>query len=98
MTLHLLNKTQQNTALIERMLSTLSDGDQILLIEDGVYNALPHSESWIDSKGLKQSTYVLVCDIEARGLLSRIRTDIEQVDDKGFVRLSCEADKVVSWF
>lgn len=98
MTLHLLNKTQQHSALILRMLSSLSEDDQILLIEDGVYNACPSITSWIDDHKLAAHVFALSCDIEARGLKNRVRQDIGMVDDTGFVKLSCEADKVVSWF
>lgn len=44
------------------------------------------------------SVYLLSADIEARGLSPMINIQATIVDDQQFVALSCQHDKVVSWF
>ena len=96
MTLHLLNKSPQHMAVVTRMLAATSPGDRILLIEDAVYHALPRTEALIAELSAVE-IYALKADLCARGIDDKARAEIHIVDDKGFVRLSCEADKVVSW-
>ena len=98
MTLHLLNKSPQIMSLYSNMLASLSDNDSILLIEDGVYGSLEaHTKIF---KGLPGTVrlFVLKADTETRGLSERISALFEVIDDNQFVELTCQNEKVVSWY
>ena len=69
----------------------------LLLIENGVYGALPgYAELFTRLPGAVQC-YLLENDAEARGLKD-LNQDFRTVSYDGFVELSCRYDKVVSWF
>jgi tRNA 2-thiouridine synthesizing protein B len=84
MTLHTINKTSA-LALCE---PHLSPGDGIVLLEDGVYLAL----------ALGRPAAAVRADAEARGLVGRLPADITLISYDEFVTLTCEADKICSWF
>ena len=92
--LHTITKPPSAAAL-QSCAKFLSEGDSILLLEDGVYYsadaknwpALPHGTKVY---GLKE-------DFVARGLSKIVDRQVELVDYARFVQLSCEHDKVVSW-
>ncbi|MDG1850571.1 MAG: sulfurtransferase complex subunit TusB [Gammaproteobacteria bacterium] len=95
MILHTINKS--NDAL-HRCLSLLSDEDAVLLIEDGVYAALSCRENqklWDTLPQVKK--YAMTDDLAVRGVSDRMLPFFERVDWSGFVSLSLEYDKVVSW-
>lgn len=98
MTLHLLNKSPQHFALYRNMLSALGSEDAILLIEDGAYGALDAHSSLFADLPASVSVHALKADVDARGLSTKLYDAIIQVDDRQFVALSCEYDKVVSWY
>lgn len=93
MILHTLNQPPANEACLERCLDAMGAEDSLLLIEDGVYWALPAFASRLASLG--ERLYLLQPDLEARGLDSGGKPC---VDDEGFVALCVGHDKVVSWF
>ena len=80
------------------MLANIAQNDCILLIEDGVFAALPaHNELF--TRHLSDSKlYVLEADVQARGLTHKIDNIFSVADDQKFVQLSCAMDKVVSWY
>ncbi|WP_286238580.1 sulfurtransferase complex subunit TusB [Neptuniibacter halophilus] len=98
MTLHLLNKSPENQPLIQRMLQSMAQGDALLLIEDGVYNALPAYQPAFNNLPENVSLFALEADYQARGLTGQISAQFTPANDRMFVRLSCEHSKVVSWF
>lgn len=85
-------------SLYSNMLASLSDNDSILLIEDGAYGVLDaHCKIFKDlpdAVGL----FVLKADTEARGLSERVSALFEVIDDNQFVELTCQNEKVVSWY
>lgn len=93
MILHTLNQPPSNTACLESALSAMAEGDTLLLIEDGVYWALPAYSARLSS--ISGNLLALQPDLAARGLDC---DGVEQVDDAGFVALCVSHDKVVSWF
>lgn len=98
MTLHVINKTPSNLPLYHRMLNGLSAGDGILLIEDAVYAGLTAHQALFEGLPIDIKLGALEADIQARGLTHRLSPTFTLVNDKAFVQLSCEHDKVVSWY
>jgi tRNA 2-thiouridine synthesizing protein B len=97
MTLHTLNRAPSQSALLTDCLNATSNGDALLLLEDGVYCALDNDHSLLQlPEGVR--CYVLAADVAARGLGARLKPDITLIDDAGFVQLCCDHDKVLSWF
>lgn len=98
-TLHTINKAPSNVTLWNSLSAAVLNGDAILLIEDATYAALDTAAlntltRLIDDKST--SIYALEADAGARGL--EITPDcVKAVDYQGFVKLSTEHDKVVSW-
>ncbi|WP_409526454.1 sulfurtransferase complex subunit TusB [Nitrincola sp. MINF-07-Sa-05] len=92
-TLHTLNRGPSHASCLTDCLSAMTDGDTLLLIEDGVYWILPGHVGTL--KDVKQ-IHLLQADMHARGLQGQ--TNLDLVDDEGFVALCTEHDRVVSWF
>ncbi len=96
MILHTINK---NNETLERCLSLLSEEDAVLLIEDGVYAALDSKKNktlW-NSVAPDIKKYAMVNDLAARGISDRMLPFFEPIDWPGFVSLSLEYEKVISW-
>ncbi|GKX55490.1 protein TusB [Leminorella grimontii] len=81
----------------EALLRTVSSGDALLFIQDGVAGALVKSPSLeaIIEKGVV--VYALREDLEARGLLSRVVGGVIVVDFAGFVDLSVSHRSQMAW-
>lgn len=96
MILHTVNKSPAASSSLKECLFSASSGDQVLLIEDGVYAAsLAFSELLRDDL----SYFVLQNDMAARGLNNNlIAKQWQSVDYEGFVELTESADTVCSWF
>lgn len=92
-TLHTLNTSPSDSATLDHCLSALSDKDVLLLIEDGVYLALPaHRHRLPDTI----KVHALAVDLEARGVEAPEK--IISVTDPEFVNLTLSCERVVSWF
>lgn len=89
--LHTLN----DPMLLTLCLRAADNGDSVLLIEDGVYNAQSGAAGKIPA-GIK--IYALQNDVEARGLKNRLDTRVTLASDNDFVTLCCEHDRVINWF
>ena len=98
MALHTLNQPPGNIQCLKRCLSALSEGDALLLIEDGVLASLPAHAAHYDQVNANITFYVLQADLSARGLNDMKDNRFTVLDDSGFVDLACEHDKVVSWY
>ncbi len=97
MTLHTLNKSPAESRAMQDCLTGLSAGDAIILIENGVYAALNSYAQQFAVLDPSVELYVLSADLEARGL-SMLNPRFQPADYDQFVALSCQHDKVVSWF
>ena len=96
MILHTLNRSPLESTVYRQALRALADGDSLLLIEDRVLGALPAQQAlW---SALPGRLLALAEDLEARGLSEHCAPGVEVVDVDGFVRLTEEADRVVSWY
>lgn len=89
-TLHILNRGPNQPDLLQHLLDAMSEGDQILLIEDGVYWASEHFAERFQLARPK----ALAADTEARGLTN---LSCETIDDEDFVELCVEHRRSVSW-
>lgn len=92
-TLHTLNRGPSHASCLADCLSTMANDDTLLLIEDGVYWALPSHISVLNDVSHIRA---LKADVLARGLHQLSGTEL--VDDDGFVGLCTQHDRVVSWF
>ncbi len=93
--LHTINKAP-SSQLLETCSQTLSDGDAIIFIEDGVYHV--QSSSLLDGVSKEINLFVLREDLSARGLQDDSSGRTDSVGYRGFVKLCTEYDKVISWF
>ena len=85
--LHTVNKSPYEKSALESCLNHVSEGDTVLLIEDGVYAVV---------KGVKSAA--LEADLKARGIGGDKITDgVEVVDYGGFVDLVEANDKTEAW-
>jgi tRNA 2-thiouridine synthesizing protein B len=97
--LHTVNKSPYEKSSFDSCVAHVLEGSAVLLYEDGVYAAMQGgaTEAKVkSSQGVK--FYALGPDMKARGLSEdRVIDGVEIVDYAGFVDLSAEYDKVVSW-
>jgi len=106
MLLHTVNKSAFDNSALGDCLAVVSADDAVLLIENGVYGALSHSQSELAHiENIKQLNangtrfYVLQADCEARGLDSTaLLAAFKTTDDAGFVALAAEASAIQSWY
>ncbi len=113
-TLHTVNKFSLTSSALDSCLRVALSGDAILLMEDGVYNAvgasLAREETGNDAEksrtrpaptGERSSIriFALKEDLLARGIaLDSLPSSIESVTCADFVTLVCTHHKTVSWF
>lgn len=96
MILHTVNK---NTGCLKRCLSLLSEGDTVLLLEDGVYAAMNNPENtdlW-ETVLPKVTLHVITDDLADRGISGQLVSRFEPADWTQFVALAAASTKVVSW-
>ncbi len=89
--LHII-KTQSS---IHSALNYVQTGDVILLMEEAVY--LANSRHHLHALLAEKAVYVLIPDINARGLQSVIADNLLQVDYPGFVELSEQHSSSLTW-
>ncbi len=98
MILHTVNKPAPHQAL-ELCLRFVAEDDIVLLLEDGVYNAMAASTAAMQLQDATVNRIVaLQPDIIARGLEGKQTATVELIDYQAFVELCCQCDKVQSWF
>ena len=95
MILHILNRPPSSTLTYRDTLAGMGPEDRLLLIEDGVLGALPSQIRHFE--GIEGRLFALREDLAARGLDGRCDAAVQVVDVDGFVLLTEEADKTVSW-
>lgn len=97
MLLHILNRSPASSRVPQDTLRAMGKEDRLLLIEDGVYGAMTPlvEQLLIEASG---RLFVLREDLVSRGLTERCDERVMQVDMDGFVTLTEEAERTVSWF
>lgn len=93
-TLHLINRSPFNTNVLHELADAVSEGDHILLIEDGVYAAFG-APCWALPEGI--SLWALQEDCVSRGVTPSSVT-WGTMDMAGFVALTASTHRTVSWF
>ena len=99
-TLHIVNRSPDHPSAMDRCLKFAAKNDSLLLIEDGVYFALPSILSKImPTVDLSQITiYALEEDLLARGIFKQVSANIKNVTYDGFVELTATHNKSSSWY
>ncbi|MGC2165840.1 MAG: sulfurtransferase complex subunit TusB [Gallionella sp.] len=97
--LHIINKSPLTNAALDSCLRVACAGGDILLIEDAVYAATTGNayEAKIAEAIAKFKVYVLLPDLEARGLADRLIAGVSPVDYGGFVDLTANNKNCQSW-
>ncbi|MEZ5540810.1 MAG: sulfurtransferase complex subunit TusB [Pseudomonadota bacterium] len=94
--LHLVNKSPYDTCSMNTAATIMQDGDQLLLIEDGVYGAMKDGKAASLLAGRKVA--VLGPDLAARGIPEdKLLDGVDVIDYGGFVDLVTANDRVQSW-
>ncbi len=75
----------------------LREGDDLLLISDGVQAAVEGSRFLEILLNAPISVYVLAEDVDARGFSAQISNSIVRVDYTGFVRLTTKNRGQMAW-
>lgn len=95
--LHTINKSPNQLALWDQCLSALLADDTLLFIENAVLVVTqPTLLNKIKASGCKVA--ILDCDLTARGLAHLVPDDLTRINMEQFVSLTCEHNKVISWF
>lgn len=79
------------------MLRLMSEGDDLLLMADGVLAAVENSHFIEILRAAPISLYVLKEDTQARGLCAQISSDAIMVSYTDFVRLTVKHPAQVAW-
>ena len=97
--LHIVNKSPAQARSLASCLRTAQDGQSVLLIEDAVYAATAAGAlaCGLDQALKRLKVYVLLPDLEARGMAARRIAGIEPVDYGGFVELVASHPASQSW-
>lgn len=97
--LHIVNKSPTQARALARCLELAQDGHSVLLIEDAVYaaTAAGAQASGLDAAARRLKVYVLLPDLEARGMAGKRIAAAEPVDYAGFVDLVAAQPVNKSW-
>ena len=98
-TLHTINKPSQSSPALDLAHSTLTPGDTLLFIEDGVFSLIENSLSFSKIKALRDHHAItaLLPDAQARGVNNHLPEWVTLVDYDGFVELTETHEKTLSW-
>ena len=75
----------------------MDDGDDLLLIADGVLAAVENGRFLEMLRAAPISIYVLNEDVQARGLCAQISSDVIMVSYTDFVRLTVKHASQIAW-
>jgi tRNA 2-thiouridine synthesizing protein B len=93
--LHILNKSPFSLSSCLDAFALLNKGDVLLLIEDGVYNALIGSAYLLKNSDI--SIFALQDDIIARGIQNKLLPEVKLIDYKDFVELTIQYYPINNW-
>ncbi|WP_136067736.1 sulfurtransferase complex subunit TusB [Modicisalibacter radicis] len=96
MILHLLNRSPASSGVAHEMLRTMGADDRLLLIEAGVYGAVEPQAALFSA--LEGRCFALLEDLASRGLTGCCASWVTPLDMQGFVTLTEETQRTVSWF
>lgn len=84
-----------NLEALKQALAYASDKDEFILLQDAVYALNP--KHYANGSLIASRTCALIADVEARGLIDKADSGIELVDFAGFVDLTAEHSKSITW-
>jgi len=96
MILHLLNRSPASSGVAYDMLRAMGADDRLLLIEAGVYGAVEPQATLFSA--LPGRCFALAEDLASRGLSEHCAEWIAVLDMQGFVMLTEQTQRTVSWF
>lgn len=96
MILHILNRPPSHSRVYRQALDAMTEHDRLLLIEDAVSGALTTQLEHFQP--IAGRLYVLREDLVSRALDAHCAETVHIVDMEGFVQLTEEAEKTVSWY
>lgn len=79
------------------LISSLQEGDDVLLIQDGVIAALEGSRFLEMLRNAPISVSVLKDDVKARGLCAQISNNVVRVSYTDFVRMTVKHQSQMAW-
>jgi len=82
---------------LDSLLLLLQEGDDLLLLQDGVSAALAGSQMLIKLSASPATLGVLEEDVGARGLDEQISTNVARLDYTGFVAMTAKHPQQVAW-
>jgi len=82
---------------LNAMLRLLAEGDDVLLLQDGVLAALKGCKALESLRLAPISLYVLQDDVVARGLSAQISSDAAAVSYTDFVALTVKHPQQMTW-
>ncbi|ORM67843.1 sulfurtransferase complex subunit TusB [Pantoea rwandensis] len=82
---------------IDSLLLLMQEGDDLLLLQDGVTAALEGSQMFIKLSASPATLWVLQEDVVARGLAEQISTKVARLDYTGFVAMTAKHQQQVAW-
>lgn len=82
---------------LSSMLRLLAEGDDVLLLQDGVIAALEGSSALEALLNAPISVYVLQEDLDARGLIAQISTRVITISYTDFVTLAVRHSQQMTW-
>ena len=97
--LHIVNKSPLERSTLDSCLAAAQPGAAVLLIEDGVYAATRGNaaEARLRTAQANLEIYVLIPDLEARGMAQSLAEGVKPVDYAGFVELVAQHKNCQSW-
>ncbi|MBU2705083.1 sulfurtransferase complex subunit TusB [Zooshikella marina] len=98
--LHTVNKSAASHPALEQCLATMQADSALLLIENGVLNAINEGlkADQLALLAAQKRLYVLEVDAIARGITQRLLPNTLLVNDSEFVRLCTVFDATQSWY
>lgn len=82
---------------LDSLLLLLNEGDDLLLLQDGVTAAIVNSQMLEKLSTSPATLWVLAEDVAARGLIEQISTKVARLDYTGFVALTAKHQQQVAW-
>lgn len=81
----------------DSLLLLLQEGDDVLLLQDGVTAALAGSQKLQQLLASPATLWVLEEDVMARGLTAQISANVSRLNYTGFVTLTTKHPQQVAW-
>ena len=96
MILHTLNASPSSSAFAD-CLKTIAEGDAVVLMGDGVYAAIAHTDASKVLEDTDARLYIMTVDALAAGVVN-LSGAISGIDMNGFVTLTEEFSRQQAWY